>query len=85
MKKKKGRAWDYVRTFDHPFPYLYDNMTDWPDYQGMSTFQSIRLWISITTTVFFVKEAFCPAHLIDRSVVNFPKEWCSRQPTRENG
>lgn len=63
MKKKKGRAWDYVRTFDHPFPYLYDNMTDWPDYQ----------------------EAFCPAHLIDRSVVNFPKEWCSRQPTRENG
>ncbi|EJK43923.1 hypothetical protein THAOC_37582, partial [Thalassiosira oceanica] len=34
MKKKKGRAWDYVRTFDHPFPYLYDNMTDWPDYQG---------------------------------------------------
>lgn len=39
----------------------------------------------ITTTVFDIKEAFCPSHLIDRSVVNFPREWCSRQPTRENG
>ena len=39
MKKKEGRAWDYIHTFEHPFPYLYDNMTDWPDYQGMSTSQ----------------------------------------------
>mmetsp|Transcript_24070 Transcript_24070/g.58126 ORF Transcript_24070/g.58126 Transcript_24070/m.58126 type:complete len:455 (+) Transcript_24070:197-1561(+) len=33
MKKREGKAWQHVKNFDHPYPYLYENMTDWEDYE----------------------------------------------------
>lgn len=33
MRSWEGKAWQGMKTFEHPFPYLYENMTDWGDYQ----------------------------------------------------
>ncbi|KAL7478663.1 hypothetical protein ACHAW6_004415 [Cyclotella cf. meneghiniana] len=33
MKHRKGRAFRKYAALDHPFPYLYENMTEWQDYQ----------------------------------------------------
>lgn len=34
MKKRTGKAFRYLKTFKHPYPYLYDNMTDFVDFQN---------------------------------------------------
>lgn len=34
MKKKEGRAWKGMKRFKHPYPYLYENMSVWEDYQN---------------------------------------------------
>jgi hypothetical protein len=33
MKERKGRFFKKYNEFVHPFPYLYENMTGWNDYQ----------------------------------------------------
>ena len=35
MQKKEGRAWKGLKRFRHPYPYLYENMTVWEDYQSL--------------------------------------------------
>ncbi|KAL7533374.1 hypothetical protein ACHAXR_005187, partial [Thalassiosira sp. AJA248-18] len=63
MKHRPGKAWNHVKTFKHPYPYLYENMTEWQDYQ----------------------DAFCPPDGVPDNLKKKSKEWCSRQPTKENG
>eukprot|EP00804_Cyclotella_cryptica_P008024 CCRYP_004534-RA/>CCRYP_004534-RA protein AED:0.09 eAED:-0.02 QI:0/0.5/0.33/1/0.5/0.66/3/250/523 len=33
MRHRTGRAFRKYAALDHPFPYLYENMTEWQDYQ----------------------------------------------------
>lgn len=33
MKRREGRAWKGLKNFQHPYPYLYENMTAWEDYE----------------------------------------------------
>ena len=70
--EKNGRygAWaKHVREFDHPHDYMYENMTTYQDFQ----------------------DAFCPPNIIpeEHTLKHFAKpripNWCSNQPTRENG
>ena len=33
MKNREGRMWKGMKNFQHPYPYIYENMTTWEDYQ----------------------------------------------------
>ena len=33
FRHRKGKAFQYLKTFSHPYPYLYENMTTWEDFQ----------------------------------------------------
>lgn len=41
MKKRKGDFFKKYNDFVHPYPYLYENMTDWDDYQDAFCPQSL--------------------------------------------
>ena len=35
MKNREDRMWKGVKNFQHPYPFIYENMTSWEDYQDV--------------------------------------------------